>query len=105
MVEYAIFYGDGKIVETDLEGLSVVDKLNVQVIAQHGPGLWHIVTKGDFYCHVPEMNFYGVDFAGKIQYEIKPGWKLVLWGETIPSDQYQAILNEAHVYADRKRRE
>jgi len=104
-IQYAIFYGDESVEETDFEGLANVKKLGVQVIAQYGPGLWHICTKGDFYCHDPEMNFYAVDCAGRIQYEMRPGWTLTLWGETIPSDRYQRILKAAHDYAHRKRLE
>lgn len=43
--------------------------------------------------HVPTWN--GGDLYGRIQYELEPGWKKVLWGQTVPNRDFVKISGRA----------
>jgi hypothetical protein len=91
---WRIYYGDGS-VYSDQDGLSFdAPTTNVQVIWCELPGCSGLLHKRDYYWWDQDCWWAG-DEAGLWQYRFKPGPKRELYGTTIATVDYDAILKQA----------
>lgn len=104
-MKFKIYYGDGSTYEGEDFDIFDAPPIDVQAIAQDGPGNWHVVSHCHFYVWDAVMNFCGVDDAGYWQYMFKPQLHIVLFGQTIHTPVFQTIFQEALAFADARRRE
>lgn len=97
MWHWQIYYGDSAIINSKDCVVSDVPTLNVQVILQYDSKVgWYLQTRGDYYIYRQDDRLWqAVDFAGLLVYLIKSGWKRVLLGETIRSEDYATIFQQA----------
>ena len=90
-MNYRIYYGDGTAYDGPVEEAPA---RNVQLIVQssqeHG---WQALS-GDFYVWRPG-HWFAVDHFGLYDYLLEPGWKRVLFGRTLTSEEYNAIWHQA----------
>ena len=86
MVKWGIYYGDGTTFSNEDGGPEVAPPLNVQVIASY-PNCWRC---GDLF--------------GLMDYLMRPGWKVVLFGRTISNEKNKHINELARNDPDLDRR-
>ena len=96
MIEWCIFYVDGtEISNLDSEPQNVPTR-GVLVIAQVQPDCgWAFVQGGDYFIWDDRgdgYQWYSCDIEGRIDYEIKNGWKKVLVGIQISHSDYDRIF-------------
>jgi hypothetical protein len=91
---FVIFYGDGTTYEGSPE---LAPKTNVQAIVQSDGGRHFVTQRGDFYLWRDDWGgiWQEADQFGMMLYMIMPGYKIVLFGETIPNGVYELITQEA----------
>jgi hypothetical protein len=93
---WRIFYSDGATFSDRDGGPQDAPVLGVIAIAQDpatGPA---VEFQTDFYWwHHGLGRWVGGDLYGRLQYELAPGWKRVLCGQTIAADDYNRIVARA----------
>lgn len=92
---YRIYYYDGSTIENEDPGK--IEPVGVICILQpcyDKPG-YHLQHRSDFYLlrqdWYDDIYWQGADEAGKETYMRRPGYKIVLYGETIPNEEYKRI--------------
>jgi hypothetical protein len=96
-MRWKIFYGDGT-TYSDSDGTAWdAPPVNVQALVvndpQHG---WYCCRADDFYWYIPEEDrWYSGERFGMFDYLTQPGMKKIVFGRSIPDDEYQTILNRA----------
>lgn len=95
-MRWRIYYGDNTAVD-DSVPIEDVRALNVQVILQYDPVAgWYLQSHGDYYTYREEDNLWqACDNMGLWDYLQRPGWKRVLFGRTIRSDDFHRIFQAA----------
>lgn len=95
-MKWAVYYDDGSRV-TDENPIGEVPPRGVIAIAQEDSTVGRIVvTKKDYYWFESNNgDWYGGDLFGLWDYLCRPGMKRVLFGRSIPRDEYEAIVHEA----------
>lgn len=95
VITWRIYYGD----KSTFSGgePTVAPALNVQVILQYDPVAgWYLQSGADYYVYRDDDNLWqGVDNMGLWDYLQTDGWKRVLFGRTIRSEDYAAIFQAA----------
>ena len=94
--KWKIYYSDGATFSSAEGGPEVAPTQRVQVIVliDHNHG-WRTQASSDFYVWDDRSHgamWWGVDIFGLSDYFDKPGWKRVLKGETIHSDQFSEVM-------------
>jgi len=88
---WRIYYGNNTIYEGSVEDAPARD---VQVIAQSSPEHgWLAVSGRDYYVWRDGL-WFGVDKFGLYDYLIEPGWKRVLFGRTLTTEEYNRIWQQ-----------
>ena len=85
---WRVYYGDGTTYSGTVEDTPTRD---VQVIAQSSPEHGWTATAGTDYYVWRSGRWFGVDKFGLYDYLIEPGWKKVLFGRTLTSQEYNAV--------------
>jgi hypothetical protein len=108
-MRWRVYYGDGSTFSDEDGTIEMTPALNVQAIVQsdpdpHGTGR-HVIHGGgqrpnrvpiDYYWWDPGRGMWvGGDLFGLWDYLTRPGWRKVLFGRTIPDQDYQAIIVRA----------
>ena len=92
-IRWRIFYSDGTVV-TDTDPAEV-PTLDVQVIAYAHPNVGvALLTDRDYYWF-EDGTWHAGDIFGLWDYLARPGWKRVLFGRTIPYEDYARIVSIA----------
>lgn len=99
-MKYIIYYADGSTYEGEPQ---LAPKRGVIAILQKIPDdpNWHVLQEVDFYLWREDWHggiWQGADLMGKTLYELDPGWKLPLFGESVPGDLYDEIIEAALDY-------
>lgn len=96
MPNWRVYYGDGSTIEDDTS-VAEVPTLNVQAIVQYDPVAgWYMQSRGDYYVYLEGDGLWqGVDIIGLYDYLQYSGWKRVLFGRTIRSEDYARIYQQA----------
>ena len=91
---WIIYYSDGDCFSGayEVEDLPTRD---VQVIVQTDMDAGWITQSGTDYYIWKDNRWYGVDSFGMFDYLASPGWKKVLFGRYITSDEYNDIMSLA----------
>lgn len=85
MVSWRIYYRDGSTYSDEEGPPESALKCHVQgIVFPDG-----IIERRDFYWW-DDGAWWGGDLYGRIQYELEPGWKLVLLGQSDHDDRYEA---------------
>lgn len=95
---FKVYYGDGSTYQGQGEDdVDCVPTSNVQVIIQsskeHG---WQAMSDSHYYIW-RFGRWWTVDMQGfgLFEYLLEPGWKKVLFGRTLPTEEYQKIIQQA----------
>lgn len=94
---WKVYYGDGTTV-CDLDcSTDRVPALDVQVVLQYDPVAgWYLQSHGDYYVYREGDGLWqACDNMGLWDYLQRPGWKRVLFGRTIRSDDFHDIFQRA----------
>jgi hypothetical protein len=95
---WQIYYGDGSTFgggfpQSDPEEAPT---RNVQAIVQEDPDVgWVILSTHDYYVWRDDRWFACNGFDGLADYLMSDGWKKVLFGRTLPHDEYKAVYERA----------
>jgi hypothetical protein len=104
---WKIYYGDGstfRYAATDMhpevDYAELAPTRNVQAIVQEDPDVgWVILSTHDYYWW-EKGRWFGGDYTGMLLYLMGDerdgrGWKKVLFGRTLPHDEYKAVYERA----------
>lgn len=99
MASWRIWYGDGSTYSDDDGPLDAAPATNVVCVTYHTDDPKHahghmIVHKFDFYWW-DEPDWYGGELFGLFDYLCRPGPKKVVFGRTLPDEQFTQILMRA----------
>lgn len=86
--DWRVYYGDGSTYAGDVAQAPARD---VQVIAQSHPEYGWLALSGSDYYVWRGGRWFGVDRFGLYDYLIEPGWRKVLFGRTLTSDEFDAV--------------
>ena len=97
---WRIYYGDGSTYDENDGPPAEAPKRNVQAIVVTDDAVGFAVMESfDFYWYDPvdrePDEWYGGDRFGLFDYLIRPGSKIVLFGRSIPTAEYEAIVKAA----------
>jgi len=88
LLTWKVYYGDGT---TYTGTVGDTPTRNVQVIAQSDPDHgWQALSGSDYYVWRGQR-WFCVDKFGLYDYLVEPGWKKVLFGRTLTSQEYNAV--------------
>lgn len=94
MIEWKVYYGDGSSISDIQTDAHLIPGRNVVCIVNKHPEVgMQIVTRHDYYWF--DKIWFGGDLFGLYDYLLTPGWKKVLFGRTIPTEQYEDIVKLA----------
>lgn len=89
---WKVYYGDGSTFTGEVQDAPARD---VQVIIQSSKDCgWQAVAGTDYYVWRGDR-WFGVDLFGLYDYLLEPGWKRVLFGRTLTTDEYDAVWQRA----------
>lgn len=94
---WKIYYGDGS-TYSDLDGPpEAAPKLNVQVVAVPDERVGvYFRSQADYYWYdFDQERWLGADLFGLWDYLVRPGYKVVAFGRTIPNVEYDKIIATA----------
>jgi len=94
-MDWIIYYGDGSTASDETHTPDSVPTRNVQVIAVRDPDVGTAYLRTNDYYWWTELGWQGGDVFGLWDYLAAPGWKRVLFGRTILTSEFQAILRRA----------
>lgn len=101
-MRWKIWYSNGKTFSNQdglPQSLEREYHFGVQVITQEDKDHnWATQTGGDFYVWDDRgdgWRWWGVDIWGLVDYVTKPGYKIILLGESVPSDTFGKIFQAA----------
>lgn len=93
-LQWRIYYGDGSTFGSEDGDPAKAPTRNVQVVMQRTPAKHRMmIRKADFYWFVDE--WYSGDLFGLFDYLIEPGFKVVKFGRTIATQDFETILRRA----------
>jgi hypothetical protein len=92
-LKWKIYYGDGLIVDNAQVKPEMVPSLDVQVICEREGRNIILIHSKDFYWHENDL-WTGGDIFGLWDYLSRPGFKKVLFGRTISTDNFNKILTK-----------
>lgn len=103
---WRIYYAGGTTHDGTAADVPSVRTTGVQVIVQFDPYTerWYLQHTSDNYVWKGDR-WLGVDDTGRTVYLVEPGWKRVLFGETIRNQEWLAIYQEAKAYRDQLNRD
>ena len=95
-MRWRIYYGDGS-TYGDGDAFAAPSQ-NVQLIANSDPDHgWYLCRATDYYWYLPEEDrWYCGDIFGLFDYLLQPGPRKVLFGRSIPSKEFNALVERAH---------
>jgi hypothetical protein len=101
-VRYRIYYSDGTTYDGTVETVPQAPPTGVQVIVQFDDYSehWYMQSGSDNYIW-RDGRWVGVDDTGRTVYLVTPGWKRVLFGETIRTERWLQAFNEAIAYRNK----
>jgi hypothetical protein len=94
-VNWIIFYSDGTRVSNEEMNVGEVKSCEVQAILWWSEDKSWLIIQGYEYYIWKYNRWYGAELGGKEHYLMQPGWKKVLYGDWIPDDRFEAIIQEA----------
>jgi hypothetical protein len=94
-VDYRIYYGDGSTYSDEDGPADQAPKRNVQTIAQRNDLVGRRIERGDNFYVWTDHGWRGCDQFGLYDYLIEPGFKVVLFGRSLPDAEYRAVLGRA----------
>lgn len=96
-LQWRIYYSDGTTFDNLAGGPEDAPALGVMLIAQVDVMTGRYYQSGsDFYIWLDEYErWLGVDTFGRLTYDVRPGWKRCLFGETVPNEQFRKIVKIA----------
>lgn len=99
MVNWKIYYGSGLTV-TNLQSPpeKVPGRNIICIVNRHSEVGKQIVTRHDYYWF--DKIWTGGDIFGLFDYLLIPGWKKVLFGRTIETEEYEKIIKMALLDVD-----
>lgn len=93
-MRWAVYYADGSKATGVGANVETVPARGVIAIAEESARVGRTVTtKCDYYWW--DDGWHGGDLFGCWDYLCRPGWKRVLFGRSIPADEYEAIVTRA----------
>lgn len=98
ILHWRVYYGDGSTVDNTQSSIFELPTVNIQAIVQRDPEVGRIVlNRWDYYCwRGDDLLFYGSELGGFWDYLFNyPAAKHILFGRTMPTAEYQAILYKA----------
>ena len=99
MIDWKVYYGDGSTLSNEqVEAENLPGRNIVCIINRHLDVGRQIVTRHDYYWF--DEVWSGGDVFGLYDYLLIPGWKKVLFGRTLRTDQYEKILSSAFLDSD-----
>lgn len=94
-MRWRIYYGDGSTWDAE-QGAFDAPARNVQMVAVADPDHgWYLCRSNDYYWLLPNDTWQGGDIFGLWDYLIEPGAKRVLFGRTVPNEDFQRIFMRA----------
>lgn len=102
-VSWRVYYDDGATFDAAPE---VAPAVGVICVVQPDPDHGRMVlSKWDYYCWHPDTGqWWGHDIFGLFDCLVRPGWKRVLFGRTVPTGVFRAVVARAECDADFPRR-
>ncbi len=94
MIDFRVYYDTGGTYSGPVEGTPIFGVLViVERSLEHGRRL---VTNGDYYCwDEKRKRWLPGDYPHLVQYLHRPGWKRVLMGVTVNSDEWNEVMKRA----------
>lgn len=100
MLQWRIYYGDDTTYSNQDGSPEATPKRDVQVIVQVDSEVGRVLLhRFDFYWW-QDGQWYGGDYFGLVDYLIQPGWKIVLFGRSVPNSDYRALVTAASTDSD-----
>ena len=98
---WRIYYSDGTHIDGTAETVPDAPAIGVQVIVEYDTYSehWYLQSGSDNYIW-RDGRWIGVDDTGRTAYLVTPGWKRVLFGETIRTERWLAAFEQASAYRD-----
>lgn len=98
---YRIYYANGAHIDGHEGTVPEMPALGVQVIVQYDDSkdVWYLQSGSDNYIWRDGL-WVGVDNQGRTNYLVTPGWKRILFGETIRNKSFLSILQAAKAHRD-----
>lgn len=105
-MRYRVYYADGTYIDSDTTGVSSLRPIGVLVIVQFDTYTehWYLQHSSDNYIWRDDR-WVGVDDTGRTVYLVEPGWKRVLFGETVRNQVWLKAFAEAQAFRDQLDRE
>lgn len=94
-VEWRIYYGDNSTYDNTMGDPHHAPSTGVICIVQKHPDYGFIVSAMKDYYWWAESEWWGSDIAGFWQYMFTSGTKVVKFGQSIPSQRFNAIMTQA----------
>lgn len=106
-VKWKIYYGDGSTATNESHRLEEVRGDDVQLIVQEEPTVkWEMLHARDFYIwHFSGERWIGVDWFGLYQYMCRPGFNVILVGQTLLREDFNNLYRIAKADRDFARKE
>ena len=100
---WCIYYGDNSTFSS-VDGTVVnAPARNVQAIVQDHPQVgWEVTTGKDYYVWT-HAGWWGVDLFGLWDYLVELGWKKVLFGRTLTTEEYNMFFQRALADAEERK--
>jgi len=94
MIDWKVYYGDGSTISSnDSEAEDIPSRNVICIVNKHEDVGRQIVTRHDYFWF--DGFWTGGDIFGLFDYLLCPGWRKVLFGRTIKTDQYDQIVKRA----------
>jgi hypothetical protein len=95
MIKWKIYYADGTTFSSEDGEPASAPAIGVQCVVVPADDVGRMVLCGFDYYSYHKGNWSGHDIFGMFQYLIGPGWKRVLFGQVIPSEEFKKIYDVA----------
>ena len=92
-LRWKVYYRDKEIASWEVDDVADLPAYGAQVVVQEDERVgWATIRMRDYYVWTGEEHgWLGVDIVGLITYLGEPGWKKVLFGQTLSAHEYEDV--------------